>query len=159
MASVKWLRSIEALAEPFTGLQQRRSYHFRRSVDDPGIPCTRMRVNSLMAPPGIPHFYGRERLVDAGPVRLFGRAWSGEAPIVSVEFAVDGRWAEAELQAPIGPHAWVGWEATWQAQEGEHELACRATDGAGHRQPLEPPWDLTGFGNNGIQRIRVTVRR
>ena len=159
MASVKWLRSVEALAGPFDGLQQRRSYHFRSSADAPGVPCTRMRVNSLMAPPGIPHFYGRHRLVDAGPVRLFGRAWSGEAPIAAVDYAVDGRWASAEVTPPACPHAWAGWQARWAATEGEHELACRATDREGNQQPLEPSWDLTGFGNNAVQRIRVTVRR
>ena len=37
--------------------------------------------------------------------------------------------------------------------------ACRATDALGNRQPLQPPWDLSGFGNNSAQRIRVTVGR
>jgi hypothetical protein len=25
-------------------------------------------------------------------------------------------------------------------------------------QPLEPPWDVTGFGNNAVQRVEVRVR-
>ena len=29
---------------------------------------------------------------------------------------------------------------------------------AGNVQPLEPPWDVSGFGNNGVQRVQVTVR-
>ena len=41
---------------------------------------------------------------------------------------------------------------------GEHELACRATDTAGNVQPLDPVWDLSGFGNNAVQRAFVTVR-
>jgi hypothetical protein len=40
---------------------------------------------------------------------------------------------------------------------GEHELCSRATDAAGNVQPLEPPWDLTGFGNNAVQRVAVRV--
>ena len=52
MASVKWLRAIEARERPFDGLQQARSYHFRRVPGEKGEPCTLMRVNSLMAPPG-----------------------------------------------------------------------------------------------------------
>ena len=55
-------------------------------------------------------------------------------------------------------HAWQAWRAVWEACPGEHELACRATDCTGERQPLEPPWDASGFGNNGVQRIQVTVR-
>jgi DMSO/TMAO reductase YedYZ molybdopterin-dependent catalytic subunit len=49
MASVKWLRSIEAIAGPFDGLQQARSYHFRARRRE--ASHARMRVNSLMAPP------------------------------------------------------------------------------------------------------------
>jgi DMSO/TMAO reductase YedYZ molybdopterin-dependent catalytic subunit len=156
MASVKWLHSIEALERPFDGLQQARSYHFRRSADERGEPCTLMRVNSLMVPPGIPDFYTRRRNVGAGPVDIVGRAWSGAGPIARVEFSVDGQWQDARL-AQAQPVAWREWRARWQAVAGEHELACRATDEAGNVQPLEPPWDLSGFGNNGVQRIHVTV--
>lgn len=158
MASVKWLRAIEAIDRPFDGPQQARSYHFRRESGEPGTPCTLMRVNSLMAPPGMPDFYTRRRIVPAGTVELRGRAWSGAAPIARVELGVDGRWAEATLLPPAGPHAWTAWRAVWHAEPGEHELACRATDASGAAQPLEPPWDLSGFGNNAAQRVWVTVR-
>jgi DMSO/TMAO reductase YedYZ molybdopterin-dependent catalytic subunit len=157
MASVKWLRAIEAVDRPFDGLQQARSYHFRRVAGEQGEPCTLMRVNSLMAPPGIPDFYTRRRIVNAGEIAIVGRAWSGVAPIARVELGVDGAWQDAALDA-ARVHSWTGWHARWRATAGEHELACRATDSAGNIQPLEPPWDLSGFGNNGVQRIRVTVR-
>lgn len=158
MASVKWLRAIEAIEHPFDGLQQARSYHFRLLPGEKGEPCTLMRVNSLMVPPGIPDFYTRRRIVEAGPVEIFGRAWSGAAPVERVEFGVDGDWHAAALGKAVAPHAWQGWSTKWQAVSGEHELSCRATDAAGNTQPLEPPWDLSGFGNNGVQRIRITVR-
>jgi sulfane dehydrogenase subunit SoxC len=159
MASVKWLCAIEALAEPFDGLQQVRSYHFRRDAAEAGTPCTQIRVNSLMVPPGIPDFYSRHRLLRPGAVTVAGRAWSGEGAITKVLFAVDGQWSPARLTGTPGRYAWTGWEAAWDARDGEHELACRATDAAGHEQPLEGDWDLTGFGNHGVHRIRVTVRR
>jgi DMSO/TMAO reductase YedYZ molybdopterin-dependent catalytic subunit len=158
MASVKWLRAIEALDRPFDGLQQARSYHFRRVAGEKGEPCRLMRVNSLMAPPGIPDFYTRRRIVDAGPVEVLGRAWSGAAPVARVEFGVDGRWEPAVVVPERHAHSWMLWKHAWQATPGEHELACRATDAAGNVQPLEPPWDVSGFGNNGVQRIHVTVR-
>jgi DMSO/TMAO reductase YedYZ molybdopterin-dependent catalytic subunit len=157
MASVKWLRAIEAIDRPFDGLQQARSYHFRKSAAEKGEPCTLMRVNSLMVPPGIPDFYSRRRIVSAGPVEIIGRAWSGAATINAVEFAVDGRWQTVDVVPQRQPHAWVLWKTVWNASPGQHELACRATDAAGNVQPLEPPWDMTGFGNNGVQRIHVTV--
>ena len=158
MASVKWLRSIEALDRPFDGLQQARSYHFRRVPGEKGEPCTLMRVNSLMAPPGIPDFYTRRRILEAGPVEIAGRAWSGAAPVERVELGVDGHWSRASVAAQRHAHSWMHWSFMWHAPPGEHELACRATDAEGNTQPLEPPWDLSGFGNNGVQRIHVTVR-
>jgi sulfane dehydrogenase subunit SoxC len=158
MASVKWLEAIEALAEPFDGLQQVRSYHFRKEASERGTPCTRIRVNSLMVPPGIPDFYTRSRVAHPGTVLVSGRAWSGDAPISRVELGVDGEWSAAKLTETSGAYAWTGWQAAWEASEGEHELACRATDAAGNQQPLEGGWDLTGFGNHGVHRIRVTVR-
>jgi len=158
MASVKWLRSIEAIDRAFDGPQQARSYRFRRTPGEKGEPCTLMRVNSLMAPPGIPDFYTRRRIVEAGPVPIFGRAWSGAAPVERVEFGVDGAWSTADVAPGRRAHCWQEWNFLWQAAPGEHELACRASDAAGNTQPLEPPWDLAGFGNNGVQRIHVTVR-
>jgi sulfane dehydrogenase subunit SoxC len=158
MASVKWLRAIEALDRPFDGLQQARSYHFRRAAGEKGEPCTLMRVNSLMAPPGIPDFYTRRRIVQAGPVEIVGRAWSGAAPVERVEFGVDGQWSAAHVAPQRHALSWMHWRFVWHAASGEHELACRATDRAGNTQPLEPPWDVSGFGNNGVQRIHVTVR-
>jgi DMSO/TMAO reductase YedYZ molybdopterin-dependent catalytic subunit len=158
MASVKWLERIEVIGRPFEGVQQSRSYHFRAAPGEAGVPCTRMRVNSLMAPPGIPDFYGRRRTVDAGWLEITGRAWSGDAPIRRVEFAADGAWQEAEIGAPAGDHAWRRWSARWHAAPGAHELRCRASDETGAVQPLEIPWDVTGFGNNAAQRVEVNVR-
>ena len=65
--------------------------------------------------------------------------------------------SDARLDAAVGEHAWRGWRASWNAAPGEHELSCRATDAAGNVQPLEPPWDVTGFGNNAVQRVAVRV--
>jgi hypothetical protein len=86
MASVKWLARIEALATPFRGFQQVQTYVFRRDPLDPGIPVTTMRVRSLMVPPGVPDWYTRHRLVERGPVELFGRAWSGNGVCPSLPF-------------------------------------------------------------------------
>jgi DMSO/TMAO reductase YedYZ molybdopterin-dependent catalytic subunit len=157
MASVKWLLRIEAIDHAFDGVQQAHSYHFRSAAGERGVPCTRMRVNALLAPPGIPDFYSRVRVLAAGRVEILGRAWSGDAPVARVEFAVDGEWREARLEPAPAAYAWQAWRAAWNATPGEHELACRATDVAGNVQPLQPPWDATGFGNNAVQRVAVRV--
>lgn len=159
MASVKWLHRIEALARPFDGYQQVGSYVYKRSTTDPGIPVTHMRVKSLMVPPGIADWWTSQRMVEAGPVTIHGRAWSGGGvPIAKVEVGVDGRWAEAEFGPVVGPYTWRSWQFAWTAAPGEHELACRATDANGATQPREAPFDRGGFGNNMVHRVQVTVR-
>jgi DMSO/TMAO reductase YedYZ molybdopterin-dependent catalytic subunit len=159
MASVKWIERIEALDAPYQGLQQVGSYMYRPVHDGPATPVTHMRVKSLMVPPGIPDFYSRARMVEAGPVTLHGRAWSGGGRgVVGVAIGIDGAWQEARLDPPQGAHAWRGWSATWHAEPGRHELCCRATDAAGDTQPLETRWDMGGFGNNAVQRVEVWVR-
>jgi len=157
MASVKWLTGIEAVAEPFMGPQQAGSYNIRMSPDDPGERITRIRVRALMTPPGRPDFPTLERTADAGPTRLFGRAWSGEATVEQVEVGIDGDWHEAVLGEQVGDFAWRSWSFLWQATPGEHELSCRATDALGRSQPLEQDWNEGGYCNNMVQTIRVRV--
>jgi DMSO/TMAO reductase YedYZ molybdopterin-dependent catalytic subunit len=160
MTHVKWLRRITAIDVEFEGWQQKYSYRIMQSEDDTdGPPVTRILPRSLFVPPGIPDFLTRERRLVAGPCTLFGRAWSGWAPIDRVEVSVDGgvSWADAALDPPLGKHAWRGFGLAWDARPGEHELSCRATDGDGNVQPLEPHWNYGGFCNNSVQRVRVTV--
>ncbi|MEM9358443.1 MAG: sulfite oxidase [Pseudomonadota bacterium] len=159
MASVKWLDRIEVIDKPFDGYQQKGTYVYKSSAEDPGTPVTTMLVRSLLVPPGMPDVYTRSRLVDSGKVELFGRAWSGaDVSINRVEVAIDGQWQNANLDPEIGPYAWRGWRLDWNATPGEHELMCRATDAQGNTQPMDASFDMTGFGNNSVQRQMVTVR-
>ena len=158
MTNVKWLTRIDALSTPFRGFQQADAYRYQLTNDDLGEPVTWIRVRALMIPPGIPDFFTRRRFVDAGPVRLTGRAWSGAAPVVRVEVGIDGDWVDAALDEPVGRWAWRGWSFVWDASPGEHVLACRATDADGNTQPTEQPWNVQGMGNNLVQEVPVTVR-
>ena len=54
MTSVKWLRRITLLTEPFDGYQQTGTYLLHTSEDDPGTPVTRIQPRSLLLPPGRP---------------------------------------------------------------------------------------------------------
>lgn len=159
MASVKWLTGVEAATEPFAGFQQADAYRYQFSADEPGTPVTRMRVRSLMSPPGVPDFFTRRRFVEAGRIPVQGRAWSGSGPIEKVEVAVDGGdWQPAELGSSVGEHAWLSWSFEWEATAGDHVLSCRATDATGDTQPLEEVWNYQGMGNNAVQRVEVTVK-
>ena len=124
-----------------------------------GEPVTRMLPRSLLVPPGIPDFLSRDRFLDAGQCVVEGRAWSGWAAIERVEVSVDGgdTWSPAEFGEALSPYAWAGWRFAWDAQPGEYELCCRASDAAGNTQPAEPDWNVGGYCNNAVQRVRVTV--
>ncbi|HEY4607981.1 MAG TPA: sulfite oxidase [Ilumatobacteraceae bacterium] len=160
MSNVKWLTSISVVDEPFNGYQQRHSYRLRQEEDEVGEPLSQIYPRSLMVPPGIPEFMARSRLLPAGRCDLFGRAWSGKAPIAEVDVSVDGgaTWAAAELEPPpADPGAWIGWRYQWDAVPGEHELCCRATDAEGNTQAAQPTWNRGGYVNNSFHRIPVQV--
>ena len=160
MASVKWLRAHRShRPRHSTACSRRCSYHFRAAAGRPGralhahareLPDGAARAFRTSSAAGAPWRRARWRS-SAAPGRATGE-------VRRVEFSVDGAWQDAALEAPAAPHAWRRWSARWQAARGAHELRCRATDATGAVQPLEPPWDVTGFGNNAAQRVEVTVR-
>ncbi len=162
MTSVKWLKRVEAIGEPFDGFQQGNQYRYKRSADDKGVPITRQRPRAMMAPPGMPSQLGRTRYVEPGRVRIEGRAWSGFGAVQRVEFSAEGgeSWEEAELGGRIGRFGWYGWSHAWEAGEpGEYELSCRATDAAGNTQPSDAGevWNRGTYGINAVQRVPVLV--
>ncbi len=160
MTNVKWLTEIRVLEEPFTGYQVASGYRIRQTEEEEGRPVTRMRPRSLMVPPGIPDFQTRDRIGERGTHVLEGRAWSGRAAIARVEVSVDdGRtWVDAELVREFDDAcAWCGWSFRWEADAGDYVLCSRATDETGDTQPLDTPWNLGGYENNAVQRVRVHV--
>lgn len=161
MAHVKWLREITLVDRPFTGFQQSVAYRYRQTAEEPGEPVDRINPRALLAPPGFPDFMSRTRVVDAGPVTLTGRAWSGFAPVTRVVVSDDdGRsWTDAEVDPPDGRRwAWQAWRATWEATPGDHMLTARAHDAEGHVQPIAQSWNRGGFGNNRVQQVPVHCR-
>ncbi len=160
MTNVKWLQRITVSAEPFPGFYMVRSYRLRQTDDEPGEALTRMAPRSLILPPGFPEFLSRERIVSLGPSRLEGRAWSGWGPITAVEVSVDGgaTWASAQLDEAVGTHAWHRWSFDWDpAVPGAYVVCSRATDSTGRTQPIEPPWNVSGYANNAVHRVVVHV--
>ncbi|MET8806914.1 molybdopterin-dependent oxidoreductase [Streptomyces sp. NPDC004546] len=159
MAHVKWLRSVTVSDVPFTGFQHSVAYRIRRSADEEGEPVTRIAPRALVVPPGFPDFMSRTRVVRPGPVRLFGRAWSGQAPVSSVEVSTDGgaHWARAVLDPVVDGQrwAWRAWHHDWDAVPGEYAVGARATDAVGGTQPLEQRWNRGGFANNTVHWLSV----
>jgi DMSO/TMAO reductase YedYZ molybdopterin-dependent catalytic subunit len=155
VASVKWLTGISALTRPFEGRFQTEEYLY---VGEKGVPdrepLSTIRVRSLIGRPA----EGEE--IAQGPVEIAGTAWSGAAPIESVEVSVDGErtWLAADLAPAESPFGATPWRLAWRPpSRGRYVLAARATDRAGNTQPLEPVWNAQGYGNNVVQRVGITI--
>jgi DMSO/TMAO reductase YedYZ molybdopterin-dependent catalytic subunit len=159
MASVKWLREIRVVDHEFTGYQN-MAYRLRQHRDEEGVPITRIEPRALLVPPGFPDFMSRARVVDAGPITVFGRAWSGWGEVTAVELSTDdgATWMPCALDDDRGPYAWRGFRATWHAVPGPASLRVRATDATGRVQPIEQVWNRGGFTNNASLPIEVLVR-
>jgi DMSO/TMAO reductase YedYZ molybdopterin-dependent catalytic subunit len=154
MASVKWLRRLEALVEPFDGYYQRRRYIYDYGDGSAPAPVTRMRVKSIVISPE------EDSTVPLAPLTVRGRAWSGAGEIVKVEVAVDGGddWREARLLPQRAAVTWRAWEFDWTPDApGRRALRARATDSAGNVQPDAARWNKYGYGNNSVRPVVVNV--
>jgi DMSO/TMAO reductase YedYZ molybdopterin-dependent catalytic subunit len=153
VASVKWLKRIDVLTEPYAGEFQTGHYIYEWA-DRPHGPVDLMRVRARITSPAA------GSLLDAGTHVVRGKAWSGTGPITSVEVSVtgEGEWLPAELEPPNGPYHWQEWSFEWDASTGRHSLLARATDAAGNVQPEVPPWNRLGYGNNAVELTVVDVR-
>lgn len=153
VASVKWLTYIEARGSPFEGFFQteRYVYEWERYGETVREPVRLQQVRSVITEPT-----GHEDVV-AGDVVIRGVAWSGAAPIASVDVSVgDGPWLPARLVGERHRHSWQWWELLTRLDErGQTTLRARATDLAGRTQPEQPPWNRLGYGGNAIQVLPV----
>src|SRR3954454_13151223 len=154
VASVKWLKRIDVLTEPFTGEFQTGHYMYEWP-DRPHEAVDLMRVRARITTPA------HGSAISPGTHTVRGKAWSGTGPITRVEVSLtgEGEWHAAQLQPPKGPYQWQDWAFDWEASDvGRHTLRARATDAAGNTQPEVPPWNRLGYGNNAIEVVYIDVR-
>lgn len=155
VASVKWLAAIDVRTELYSGWFQGANYVYRgSSVYAESTPVSRTRVRAIIARPA------DGQVASRGPLEIAGSAWSGDGAIARVELSLDAgvRWRDAELDPPLSPHAAVPWRARVVIDSsGPLALVARATDTAGNVQPLAPPWNQLGYGNNAAHVVRLTI--
>jgi DMSO/TMAO reductase YedYZ molybdopterin-dependent catalytic subunit len=153
VASVKWLKRIDVLTEPYTGEFQTGHYIYEWP-DRAHESVSLMRVRARITDPA------PTSVLNAGTYTVRGKAWSGTGPVTQVDVSLtgEGDWQPARLQPPRGPYQWQDWSFEWEAGDiGRHTLRARATDAAGNVQPEIPPWNRLGYGNNAIEVIYVDV--
>jgi DMSO/TMAO reductase YedYZ molybdopterin-dependent catalytic subunit len=155
VASIKWVGSIEVSGTPLSSPWNTKWYRMTGPSYPPDAPpLTAQPVKSAFELP-----WGAQ--LPAGERRLLtGRAWSGAAPIRSVEVSADGgaRWHRARLHGPNLRDAWVRWELPWSPPTaGPYELLARATDRDGTRQPDTVPYNDGGYQFWAVARHPVVA--
>ncbi|MGA7323483.1 MAG: sulfite oxidase [Rhodomicrobium sp.] len=138
MASVKWLRHIQAVNEPFNGYWQSSDYAYWASLDGKPVrrPLAEIKLKSQIARPS---FY--ETLPPNQVYKVCGAAWAGETDVAEIEVSTNGgrTWAKAEFLDPVRRYAWRRWRFDWLTPEkpGKCTLMARAGDSDGLGQPVE----------------------
>jgi DMSO/TMAO reductase YedYZ molybdopterin-dependent catalytic subunit len=154
VASVKWLKRIDVLTEPYTGEFQTGHYIYEWP-DRPHEAVDLMRVRARITDPA------PGSAISVGTYTVRGKAWSGTGPVTRVDVSLtgEGDWHAAQLEPPKGPYQWQDWSYDWEATDvGRHTLRARASDASGNVQPEVPPWNRLGYGNNAIEVSYVDVR-
>jgi DMSO/TMAO reductase YedYZ molybdopterin-dependent catalytic subunit len=162
---VKWLGLLRVQAEPFEGFFYKKAYRYPTRPVTPGEavppeamgPMDELVVKSLLTAP----LAGARLPRTTVPVR--GAAWTGgEAHVTRVEVSLDDglTWLEARLAGEARPYAWRRFALDWTPPDGHPggllRLRARATDSAGHTQPVEPsPWNPSGYQWNTSDRVEV----
>ena len=171
--NVKWLATVVASKEEYTGFWQKNDYKgFSPSVDWSNVDFStapaiqELPVTSFITSPA----NGAVLDGDGADVSLCGLAWSGGGrEIVRVDVSTDGgeTWHVADIiagadQPYMRAWAWVVWEATIPvpaSHGGKVQLCCKAVDRSYNVQPdtTAPIWNLRGCLSNAWHRIQVNI--
>ena len=153
MASVKWLKSITAIKEPFHGYFQGKKYVVRYQ-NGTEHPLTEMQIKSFVTS----HKHGES--IAHGPTSLSGLAWAGRATVKSVEVSVDAgkNWNKASMNGPSDTYSWQKWSLDWiPTNLGHHTLIAKGIDSDGNEQPIESVWNELGYAINGLKPVCINV--
>ena len=158
---VKWLTSVRAQKEEDGGFFMKTAYRMPTEAVEPGAavppekmkPATTFPVKSIIARPD-----GQKRPV--GPQEVVGIAFSGVAPIASVEVSIDGgkTWPKATVEGEGGiGRAQVFRYRFDQKEPGHVKAMARAKDRKGNEQPESPAWNPSGYFWNGWHAVEWEV--
>jgi DMSO/TMAO reductase YedYZ molybdopterin-dependent catalytic subunit len=143
VSATKWLTEIE-----LTRLEDFDSYWVRRGWAKEAPVRTQSRIDTPRSGASL----------RAGRVPVAGVAWAqARGGVRAVEVRVDdGPWRAARLGTGVGDDTWRQWVHEWDAEEGEHTLAVRATDGEGKTQTEEREAPIPS-GATGWHTVEVSV--
>lgn len=155
--SVKWLRRIMAVEEPYMVRDETSHYTDLMPDGTARVFTFMMEAKSLITFPS-----GGQKLAGPGYCQITGLAWSGRGRIERVEVSTDGggTWRDASLQEPRLPKAFTRFYFPWTWDGKETVLQSRSTDESGYVQPTkEALVAVRGLNSqyhyNGIKRWKL----
>jgi len=155
--SVKWLRRVMAVEEPYMVRDETSHYTDPMPDGTARIFTFMMEAKSLITFPS-----GGQKLTSPGYCQITGLAWSGRGRIERVEVSTDdGRtWSDASLQEPRLPRAFTRFYFPWNWDGKEAVLQSRCIDQDGYVQPTkEALVEVRGLNSqyhyNGIKVWKV----
>lgn len=157
---VKWVTKMTIADQPDSGFYFGTAYRYPRYPVGPGGAAKPEEMDVLEGM-AVKSFFVKpadNAKVKLGPVRVQGMAWAGEGRVTRVEVSTDGgeRWQDARLGSQNFNFAWRTFTFDWNVpRRGHYLLMSRATDSLGRIQPVEPPWNPSGYLWNGVDRIGV----
>jgi len=162
---VKSLSDITVINKPFEGFWMKSAYRIPDnacgcippgSAQKSTIPINRMTTRSLIVDPA-----GGSEVAAGKPVGITGIAFSGGYGVRDVLVSTDGGnvWEESRLGPDKGRYSWRQFFFSWRPEKpGKYTLLSRVTDGIGGSQPLDSLWNPSGFMQNRIEKVEVTLK-
>ncbi|MDB4935066.1 MAG: hypothetical protein JWP87_2038 [Labilithrix sp.] len=158
---VKWLTSVHAQKDEADGFYMKTAYRMPIDPVEPGapVPPEKMKpastfpVKSIIARPS-----SSKRPL--GPQEIVGLAFSGVAPLASVEVSLDGgkTFTPAKLEGEPGVGRAQVFRFRFDQKTPAHiEALARARDAKGNVQPESPPWNPSGYFWNGWHSTEFEV--
>lgn len=162
-ASPKWLKKIWVRDRIHDGMKMDR-YRVPKYPVKPGasVPLEDMAViESMPVKSLITNPQTGIKIKQGNPLKIRGHAWAGDRSVQELHVSIDfgQTWQKAVLNQPVNSYAWQNWNTTLQfPAQGYYEVWARAADSAGVMQPMVVPgWNPSGYINNAMHRIAVTV--
>ena len=161
--SQKWLKKIVVRDRVHDGKKMDR-YRIPKYPVKPGarvaledmVIIESMPVKSLITNPKT-----GTRIQQGNKLKIRGHAWAGDRFVKMVHISIDfgQTWQQTKLNGPVNPYAWQSWITTIKfPTQGYYEVWVRATDSDGVMQPMVVPgWNPSGYVNNAMHRIAITV--
>ena len=161
--SPKWLKSVTVQDRSSDAFQQAKDYLLfspaaRKETkgDFEGVTITEMPLTSAICQTK------SGGTLAVGPMQVRGYAIATDRAIVRVDVSPNGGrdWEQATIEDHGNRRwSWTLWHAVLDLPKGEHELAVRAWDAAGHTQPALPDdtWNFKGYLGAAWHRVRVKI--